>query len=161
MNVSIFNTPERREPPLIRKLRRKFVLICMTLVTAVLAVVFVSVYFSAQRSIQENSEAVLERVISEAGSSLLPDVFRPGLNFGADDIQLPYFTVRLVGNNAYLTSGTYADLENTAALEAILNACMAGVGNKLVMESKEVHAGFDPCPKWPQAKSLITCCCNS
>ena len=106
---------------MIRKLRRKFVLICMAMVTAVLAVVFVSVYLSAQRSIQQSSEAVLERVIQEAGSS---GSFRPGLSFNAGNIQLPYFTVRLVGNNAYVTSGTYSDLENTETLKAILTTCI-------------------------------------
>ena len=37
---------------MIRKLRLKFVAICMALVTAILAVVFVSVYVSNERNVE-------------------------------------------------------------------------------------------------------------
>ena len=40
---------------MIRKLRLKFVAICMVLITAVLAVVLLSVYFAMQRNIQDLS----------------------------------------------------------------------------------------------------------
>ncbi len=111
---------------LIRKLQLKFVAVCMTMVTAVLAVVFISVYVSAQHSIEQNSQEVLERVLQEA-SNLIPGVsMRPGLNFNNKDIHLPYFTVQVWSNNqAYVTSGTYADMEDTDALRSILGACLA------------------------------------
>ena len=112
---------------MLRKLQLKFVAVCMAMVTAVLAVVFVSVYLSAQRSIERSSREVLERVIHEAGS-FSPGSFQPGLglDFNGDHIQLPYFTVQLWGRSqAYVTGGTYADLEDTEALAAILNACLA------------------------------------
>ena len=111
---------------MIRKLQLKFVAVCMAMVTTVLAVVFVSVYISAQHSIERSSQEVLERVMQEA-SSLIPGVsLRPGLNFNNKDIHLPYFTVQVWGNNqAYVTSGTYADLEDTDALRSILGACLA------------------------------------
>jgi len=110
---------------LIRKLQLKFVAVCMAMVTTVLAVVFVSVYISAQHSIERNSQEVLERVMQEA-SSLIPGVsLRPGLNFNNKDIHLPYFTVQVWENKAYVTSGTYADMEDTDALRSILGACLA------------------------------------
>ena len=50
---------------MIRKLRLKFVAICMVLITAVLAVVLLSVYFAMQRNIQDLSRQLLHRVIQE------------------------------------------------------------------------------------------------
>ena len=44
---------------MIRKLRLKFVAICMALVTAILAAVFFSVYFSMARNISDLSRQVL------------------------------------------------------------------------------------------------------
>ena len=122
---------------MIKKLRLKFVAVCMAMVTAVLAVVFVSVYFSAQHSIERSSRAVLERVIKEAGS-FSPGSFRPGLglDFNGDDIQLPYFTVQLWGGStAYVTGGTYADLENTEALTSILRECLSREENEGTLEA--------------------------
>ena len=110
---------------MIRKLQLKFVAMCMAMVTTVLAVVFVSVYISAQHSIERNSQEVLERVMQEA-SSLIPGVsLRPGLNLNNKDIHLPYFTVQVWDSHAYVTSGTYADMEDTDALRYILGACLA------------------------------------
>ena len=48
---------------MIRKLQIKFVAMCMLLVTAVLAVVFLAVYFSAKQNIEVISHQVLQRVI--------------------------------------------------------------------------------------------------
>ncbi|MBE6962581.1 MAG: HAMP domain-containing histidine kinase [Ruminococcaceae bacterium] len=110
---------------MIRKLQLKFVAVCMTMVTIILAVVFMAVYISAQHSIQRNSQEVLERVLQEA-SSLIPGIsMRPGLNFNNKDVHLPYFTVQVWENKAYVTSGTYADMEDTDALRSILGACLA------------------------------------
>ena len=50
---------------MIRKLRLKFVAICMALVTAILAVVFFSVYLSMARNISDLSRQVLYRVSQE------------------------------------------------------------------------------------------------
>lgn len=111
---------------MIRKLQWKFVAMCMVMVTAILAVVFSSLYFSARHSIEQNSRAVLERVITEADADRPALPFRPGTEFtpGGGDVQLPYFTAQLWGANVYVTSGTYTDLEDTSALTSILAACL-------------------------------------
>ena len=111
---------------MIRKLRLKFVAICMALVTAILAVVFVSVYVSMERNVEALGRQVLHQVLqdpvfSERGFS------RPEIGVdvpGGDRVLLPYFTVEVWGNNAYVTGGTYADLENTETLQAILDDCL-------------------------------------
>ena len=103
---------------MIRKLRLKFVAICMLLVTAILAAVLLSVYFAMQRNIQDLSRQILYRVIQQ------DDPRRPEIAISLDRdrlVYLPYFTVNVWGSAAYVTGGTYTDLENTEELAAILN----------------------------------------
>ena len=106
---------------MIRKLRLKFVAICMVLITAVLAVVLLSVYFAMQRNIQDLSRQLLYRVIQQSASH------RSEIAISLDRdrlVYLPYFTVDVWGATAYVTGGTYGDLENTAELAAILKDCL-------------------------------------
>ena len=110
---------------MIRKLQIKFVAMCMLLVTAVMAVVFLAVFFSAKQNIEAISQDVLQRVIREDSSG-----GRPGLdlNPGGEDVQLPYFTVSIVDFNgiytAYVTSGTYKNLQDTDTLQNIVAECL-------------------------------------
>jgi two-component system sensor histidine kinase CiaH len=112
----------------IRKLQIKFVAMCMAMVTAVLAVVFFSAFASARQNIQVISTEVLERVLRESSSNLQsrPDI---GLDLGDRVVQLPYFTVDVWQQggsySAYVTGGTYADLEDTEELAAILTDCLS------------------------------------
>ena len=114
---------------MIKKLRRKFVAVCMALVTLVLAAVFLSVYFAVEQNIEAVSRQVLHRVIQEetysVGGSSRPDT---GINIGGDRVLLPYFTVSIwhTGNSysAYVTGGTYANLEDTEELTTILQECL-------------------------------------
>ena len=108
---------------MIQKLRRKFVAICMAMVTAVLAVVFCSIYYSVQQNIETLSEQVLHRVVREDNRNGIsrPDV---SITIGGDRVLLPYFTVSIWGDTAYVTGGTYADLEDTDALRSILSECL-------------------------------------
>jgi len=111
---------------MIKKLRRKFVAICMALVALILAVVFFSLYLTMQRNVENLSQQVLRQVIQE-------DVYSPfgmrqpevGIEFGGDRVVLPYFTVNIWGDTAYVTGGTYANLENTAELQSILSDCLS------------------------------------
>ena len=117
---------------MIRKLQRKFVAICMALVTAILAVVFVSVYVSMKRNVEELSLQVLHQVLKD---SAFHDrgFFRPEIGVdvpGGGQVLLPYFTVEIWGSNAYVTGGTYADLEQTDTLQAILDLCLAQPGTE-------------------------------
>jgi len=113
---------------MIQKLRRKFVAICMLLVTAILAVVFLSVFFSMRRNVEALSRQVLHQVAQEsafgtdAGGIRRPEL---GIEIGGDRVLLPYFTLEIWGSRAYVTGGTYASLEDTEALDSILQACLA------------------------------------
>ena len=110
---------------MIRKLQIKFVAMCMLLVTAVLAVAFLAVLFSAQRNIEVISHQVLQRVIQEDSPGGRPDLYP---NIGGDEVLLPYFTVNIWDRNGtynvYVTGGTYADLQDTDILADILRECL-------------------------------------
>ena len=114
---------------MIKKLRWKFVAVCMALITLVLAAVFLSVYFAVEQNIEAVSRQVLHRVIQEetysVGSPSQPDT---GINIGGDRVQLPYFTVSIwhtgTSYSAYVTGGTYANLEDTEELTTILQECL-------------------------------------
>ena len=111
---------------MIRKLQIKFVAMCMTLVTAVLGVVFTAVFFSAKQNIEVISHQVLQRVMQDdtpqrpAGSGAQPG--------RGPDVLLPYFTVDLWDRSgiyeAFVTGGTYANLEDTQELQTILTDCL-------------------------------------
>ena len=114
---------------MIRKLRLKFVAICMALVTAILAVVFFSVYLSMARNISDLSRQVLYRVSQEEtiGGMTRPDI---SIAIGGDRVLLPYFTVNVWpsrggGYTAQITGGTYSNLEDTEELSAILQDCLS------------------------------------
>ncbi|MBQ8852222.1 MAG: HAMP domain-containing histidine kinase [Oscillibacter sp.] len=102
---------------MIRRLRAKFVAVCMALVTAVLAAVLVVVFFALQHNITNLSDQILHRALQDSG-------LRYSLEIGGDPVMLPYFTVNMVGSTAYITGGTYDDLENTAALADIISQCL-------------------------------------
>ena len=113
---------------MIRKLRLKFVAVCMALVTAVLAVVCFAIFAALRGNVEDLSRQVLHRVIQEEA---LPGGRKPevGVEIGGDKVLLPYFTVSVWPGGggaytAYVTGGTYAGLENTAELAAILEDCL-------------------------------------
>ena len=106
---------------MIRKLRRQFVGVCMALVLTVLAAVFAAAYHAVRQNIEDLSRQVLTQVIREDGSGSAPGV---SVEIGGDRLLLPYFTVNIWGGTAYITGGTYANLENTDALRDILSQCL-------------------------------------
>lgn len=114
---------------MIRKLRLKLVAICMAMVTAVLAAVFLSVFFAMRRNVQELSRQLLFRVAQESGYSLGGQPSAGIAIDGDQTILLPYFTVNVYsGRGTYyadVTGGTYANLDDSEELTAILRDCLA------------------------------------
>ena len=104
---------------MIQKLRAKFVAICMALVTVVLATVLIALYIALQQNISAISDQALSRAIQE-----LPGHAAPSITFGGERVMLPYFTVNVWGDTAYVTGGTYNNLENTAILTDIISQCL-------------------------------------
>ena len=114
---------------MIRKLRLKFVAICMLLVTAVLAVVLLVNFISLKQNVERLSSQVLHRVMEEPSSPIGPSWRGPpeiGIDIGGERVMLPYFTANIWSSNtAYITGGTYANLEDTEMLSAIIEDCLA------------------------------------
>ena len=106
---------------MIRKLRWQFVGVCMALVLTMLAAVFAAAYHAVRQNIEDLSRQVLTQVIREDGSGSAPGV---SVEIGGDRLLLPYFTVNIWGGTAYITGGTYANLEDTDALRDILSQCL-------------------------------------
>ncbi len=124
---------------MIRKLRLKFVLVCMAMVTAVLAAVCGAIFAALKGNVEDLSREVLHRVIQEEP---LPGGRKPeiGVEIGGDKLLLPYFTVSVWPGGggayaAYVTGGTYAGLEDTAELAAILEECLGREGPEGVVQS--------------------------
>lgn len=104
---------------MILRLRVQFVAVAMTLVSVVLFGVLFFFHTTTQTTLENTSHAVLERVLRQSSSSMSLE----------GDVQLPYFTVSLFASGdtytAYITGGTYDDLENTQVLSDILTECLS------------------------------------
>ena len=129
---------------MIKKLRLKFVAVSMLLVTAVLLVVFLSMYTSARRNIQHTTRELLQRVISEntiqtpSSDSSSSDDKRGALSLvpGTGKVQLPFFTVEVWNNSTiYVTGGTYQNLESTTQLAKIVHQCLKRSSDEGVLHS--------------------------
>lgn len=120
---------------MIRKLRLKFVAVCMAMVTAVLAVVCFAIFAALRGNVEGLSREVLHRVIQEEP---FPGGGRReiGVEIGGDKLLLPYFTANIwPGGKAYVTGGTYAGLEDTEELAAIIQDCLEQEGPEGVVRA--------------------------
>ena len=86
---------------MIRKLRWKFVAVCMGLVALVLSAVFGAAYHAVRQNIEDLSRQMLYQVLREdSGRGAVPN---PAIEIGGDRGLLPYFTVNIWGDTAYIT----------------------------------------------------------
>ena len=121
---------------MIRKLRWKFVLINMALVTVMLAAICLFFVSATRESLKSDSESVLQRVISETET--------PSWSFyggGSAPVSLPYFTVVVRPNGgAYITSSQFYDLDNPDTILAAVNAAFDQQASQGMLE--EYHLRY-------------------
>ena len=114
---------------MIRKLRWKFVLINMALVTAMLTVIGLFFVSATRESLKADSESVLQRVISETET--------PSWSFFSSGapVSLPYFTVIVRPNGgAYITSSQFYDLDDPDTILAAVNAAFDQQASQGILE---------------------------
>lgn len=105
---------------MIRKLRWKFVLTNMLMVSLVLSAIAVLVVTAARTALRDNSLSVLYRVAREDSSFRWPSLSRNG-----GEINLPYFSV-MVGTDGsvVLLENQYGAVEDEEQLQSIVQSCV-------------------------------------
>lgn len=105
---------------MIKRLRRKFILIIMLLVGAMLAAACLGFLFTMRSSLEEASVSVLERVIWEDET--------PAWSVEENEVtvSLPYFTVTVIpnGSAAIITSSQFYSLDDSESLLGAINAAL-------------------------------------
>lgn len=99
---------------MLKKLRLKFILINMTIVTIMLGVIFGLLYYSTSRNLERESMQMMETV------AMNPMQLRPP-NKPHDDVRLPYFSVMInhVGEATEIGGGFF-DMSNKEFLRELL-----------------------------------------
>lgn len=110
---------------MIKRLKYKFILINMLLITIVLVVTFIAVYYSTQQRLVNDSMSILHRTIMEESHDKPPqNEFRgPGKN--PEFMPIPTFTVILDEENNIIEATTNLfDLSDEDALNEIVRICL-------------------------------------
>ena len=107
---------KHREPQMLKKLRRKFVLINMSIVTAMLMIIFCLVYFLTKSNLETESVSMMQTVAENPFA-----LENPGTE--TTQVQVPYFTVTLNPmGDVIATGGGYYDLSDETFLQEIVEA---------------------------------------
>lgn len=102
---------------MIRRLKWKFVCINMVTIGAVLLAISLGVLLVCRESLERESMEVLQRVVTMDSS--------PSLSEPIGTVQIPYFTIRIFSDTAYLAGGSYYVFESQEELQDILAAALA------------------------------------
>ena len=117
--------------PMIKKLRVKFVIINMTIVTIVLSILLGFIVISTRNDIRSSSINMMRNLSMEPRKPGVPD------DSGNDDVRLPFFTLRYDENGELDAFGGYYDLTDTEQLEKIYEAAdSAGTDQGILKEYK-------------------------
>lgn len=151
---------------MLKKLRLKFVVINMSLITVMLLVIFgLVIHFTAQA--QQEQSLQLMRTLAQGPHR--PD--RPGTQPG--QVQLPYFVVEIDGNGEVrATVGGYYDLSDTAFLSQVIASALARPEQTGLLEAYSLRYYRENAP-WGQnivfvdasaeesaVRQLVTICCG-
>ncbi len=99
-----------------KKLRYKFVMIVMSIVTIMLCIIMSMIYFFTKMNLENNSINMMQNIASH------PFLLRPP-NEMQDDVRLPYFTLQLnIKGDLIATGGGYYDLSDEEFLKDLINA---------------------------------------
>lgn len=125
---------------MITKLRNKFILINMILISIVLVIIFSAVYMSTRQRLSVESMDALQRALrDDKKMEFRPDDLRgPGPNQGF--MALPTFTVRLDEDNKVISAnGQLFDLSDAEALQQTVDLCLVSQENTGVIEDADLR----------------------
>jgi len=114
---------------MLKKLRLKFILINMGIVTVILCAIFFLMFYSTSNSLERESIQMMESVSMNPLRSSIPGVYR-------NDFHVPYFTVErsITGEIVRLGGGNY-DLSDEDTVNAILEEVDKRESNVGVLKS--------------------------
>lgn len=99
-----------------RKLRYKFIVIVMSIVTIMLCIIMSMIYFFTKRNLQTSSISMMQSISDNPFLQHLP-------NEMPEDMRFPYFTLQLdIHGNLTATGGGYYDLSDKAFLKSLIDA---------------------------------------
>ncbi|MCQ2557741.1 MAG: HAMP domain-containing histidine kinase [Oscillospiraceae bacterium] len=101
---------------MLKRLRLKFILINMTIVTIMLSLIFGLLYFSTSRGLERNSTQMMQR-IARSPMQMAPP------NRQEKEINLPYFSITVTPEGKNIeTGGSFFDLSDSELLTELLSA---------------------------------------
>lgn len=113
----------------IQKLRLKFVLTIMAILTAMLLVITGFFLFSVTSSLRQSSEALLNQVILQESNAPWPAIQESG-----GETSLPYFTVSVRGGRAMVTLSQFYELDDETITQ-VVNECLAQEEDSGILEA--------------------------
>ena len=110
---------------MLKKLRVKFIIINMSIVTVMLLIIFGFLYFSTGRKLEEDCERTLDRIATNPMHSMYP-------NTENNEVQLPYFNILIDPFGRIIdVGGDSFDLSNEDLLYTIINTIDSGSDEEL------------------------------
>lgn len=104
---------------MIKKLRLKFVLINMSIVTILLCIILGLVFYFTSANLEQESLSMMRNIAAQPFRLDTPEE-------RGEDVRLPFFALRLGANGDLLaTGGGYYDLSDAAFLDSLIDATFA------------------------------------
>ena len=127
---------------MLKKLRLKFVIINMTIVTAMLCVIFGLIYHSTRLDLEEENLNMMRSIAS------FPALDRPGRpDQPPEEVRLPYFTLQIGADGAVSAfGGGYYDLSDTEFLQDLADEVRGTPGDTGVLEAYNLRFCRLPTP---------------
>ena len=127
---------------MLRKLRLKFVIINMAIVTAMLCVIFGLIYHSTRVDLEQENLTMMRAIAS------FPALDRPGRpDQPPEEVRLPYFTLQIEADGTVSAfGGGYYDLSDGKFLQDLADKVMAAGGDTGVLEEYNLRFCRLPTP---------------
>lgn len=111
-----------------KKLRYKFIVIIMSIVTIMLCIIMSMIYFFTKMNLENNSIHMMQAIAARPFLLRAPNELQ-------DDMRLPYFTLQLGSQgNLVATGGGYYDLSDEAFLKDLIDATFAVDGQTGIID---------------------------